>query len=159
MFINIQLADENLVSIAFARKNHKLASSQNRRDLWQFEKLAISLKLSATNHALKFHIGSRPFRYRKKNTHSKKAITAPHPSFILYPINIIAITVNITRIIREMNSKEKAGSSPIPNNPIYSKNITSSRASFAEPYSSNFFSGDANAWPISTAKRESISGR
>ena len=71
------------------------------------------------------HIGSRPFKYRNKNTQSKKAITAPHPSFILYPIKIIAITANITRTIREMNSKEKAGSSPIPNNPIYSKNIIS----------------------------------
>ena len=88
--------------------------------------VTIWLKLSATNHALKSYIGSRPFRYRKKNAQSKKAITAPHPSFILYPTKIIAITANITRIIREMNSKEKAGSSPIPNNPIYSKNIITS---------------------------------
>jgi hypothetical protein len=33
------------------------------------------------------------------------------------------------------------------------------RASFAEPHSFNIFSGDANVWPISTATRESISGR
>jgi hypothetical protein len=68
-------------------------------------------------------MGSRPFRYRKKNAQIKIAITAPHPSFILYPIKIIANTENITRTIREMNSKEKAGSAPIPKKLIYSKNI------------------------------------
>jgi len=76
------------------------------------------------------NIGSRPFRYRNKKAQSKKAVTAPHPSFILYPIKIIAITANITRTIREMNSKEKAGSAPIPNNPIYSKNIITSALIF-----------------------------
>lgn len=55
------------------------------------------------------------------------------------------MTANITRTIREMNSKEKAGSAPIPNNPIYSKNIISSRAFVAEPHSFNIFSEDANA--------------
>ena len=95
-------------------------------------KVTIRLKLSATNHAMKFYIGSRPFRYRKKNTQSKKAITAPHPSFILYPIKIIAITANITRTIREMNSKDKAGSAPIPNNPVYSKNIITSAFLFVD---------------------------
>jgi len=50
-------------------------------------------------------------------------MTAPHPSFILYPIAIIANIENRTRTIREINSKEKAGSDPIPKKPIYSKNI------------------------------------
>jgi hypothetical protein len=61
--------------------------------------------------------------YRNKIAQSKKAITAPHPSFILYPIKTVATTVRKTSTIREMNSKEKAGSAPIPKNPIYSKNI------------------------------------
>ena len=90
------------------------------------------LKMFFSNRALKLHMGSRPFRYRKKNAQNKKAITAPHPSFILYPIKIIAITANITRTIREMNSKEKAGSAPIPNNPIYSKNIITSAFLFVD---------------------------
>jgi hypothetical protein len=35
MLVNTQLVDENFGSIAFTRKNHALASLQNRRALWQ----------------------------------------------------------------------------------------------------------------------------
>ena len=61
---------------------------------------------------------SRPFMYRKKNAKSKKAISAPHPSFILYPIAIIVNTEKRTKTTREINSKEKAGSVPNPKKSI-----------------------------------------
>ena len=61
--------------------------------------------------------------YRKKNAQIKNATAAPTFPFILYPMMTMATTDNITRTIREMNSKEKSGSAPIPNNLAYSKNI------------------------------------
>jgi hypothetical protein len=61
--------------------------------------------------------------YRKKNAQIKNAAVAPTFPFILYPTKTIATTVKKTRTIREMNSKENAGSTPIPNNLPYSKNI------------------------------------
>ena len=48
--------------------------------------LKVGYPVKKLSHDLRVYIGSKPFKYRRKNPQRKTDRATPHPSFILYPI-------------------------------------------------------------------------